>query len=179
MKKWDEKLANLSANLAELSQKAASASEDAKAARELRQEVISDRISTAKGNMVAFQERVRLSKEENKSKISSALLKAQMTVEAKVRQHKENRDRKLFEAYIDDQINYIYENFESATYLINNAQVAILEAVEAINEYEEKYGTREEDRQPEEETAAEETAEAAETEASEETASEDEAKAEA
>ena len=64
IKRWDEKLADLSANLARLSQKAADASEDAKAARELRQETITDRIGTAKGNVAAFQERIRIAGEE-------------------------------------------------------------------------------------------------------------------
>ena len=40
MKKWDERLADLSTDLARLSEKAADASEDAKTARELRQEAI-------------------------------------------------------------------------------------------------------------------------------------------
>ena len=139
MKRWDEKLASMSEKLAELSQKTAEASEEAKAARELRQEVINDRISTAKGNIVAFQERMRLEGEEKKSKFNSTLLKAQMTVEEKIRQHKEKKDRKLYERYIDDQISFIYENFETASYLISSAQLAILETIEAIDEYNEKY----------------------------------------
>ena len=140
MKKWDERLADLSTDLARLSEKAADASEDAKTARELRQEAINDRISTAKGNVVAFQERVRLAGEEKRGKISSAVLKAQMTLEEKVRQRREKKDRKLAEAYIDDQISYIFETFETASYLISNAQLAILETVEAIDEYNAKYG---------------------------------------
>ena len=51
IKRWDEKLADLSANLARLSQKAADASEDAKAARERRQETITDSIGTGKGRV--------------------------------------------------------------------------------------------------------------------------------
>ena len=181
MKRWDEKLASMSEKLAELSQKTAEASEEAKAARELRQEVINDRISTAKGNIVAFQERMRLEGEEKKSKFNSTLLKAQMTVEEKIRQHKEKKDRKLYERYIDDQISFIYENFETASYLISSAQLAILETIEAIDEYNEKYNTAEtEEENPAveaEETEAEETeaeeaeevtdAEAEETEAAE------------
>ena len=158
MKRWDERLADLSADLATLSQKASDASEEAKAARELRKEMINDRISTAKGDVVAFQERVRIAGEEERSKFSSALLKAQMTVEEKIRQRKGKKDKKLFEAYIDDQINYIYENFEAASYLISNAQLAILETVEAIDEYNAKYGEPEE--AAEEAETAEETKEA-------------------
>ena len=167
IKRWDEKLADLSSDLADLSQKAASASADAKAAREMRQEAINDRISTVKGNVAAFQERIRIAGEERKSKFSSTLLKAQMTVEEKIRQHRENRDRKQSEAYIDDQIKYIYESFESASYLISNAQLAILETVKAIDEYNEKYAEAED--APEEETGAEEPEEPAVEEAENQT----------
>ena len=160
MKKWDERLADLSTDLARLSEKAADASEDAKTARELRQEAINDRISTAKGNVVAFQERVRLAGEEKRGKISSAVLKAQMTLEEKVRQRREKKDRKLAEAYIDDQISYIFETFETASYLISNAQLAILETVEAIDEYNAKYGAVE-DIPDEEADVTEEEKEAA------------------
>ena len=144
IKRWDEKLADLSADLARLSQKAADASADAKAARQLRQETINDRIGTAKGNVAAFQERIRIAGEEKKSKLGSALLKAQMTLEEKRRQRKEAKDKKHFESYIDDQISYIYENFDSATYLIETAQLAILETLEAIDEYNAKFGAEEE-----------------------------------
>lgn len=155
IKRWDEKLADLSADLARLSQKAADASADAKAARQLRQETINDRIGTAKGNVAAFQERIRIAGEEKKSKLGSALLKAQMTLEEKRRQRKEAKDKKHFESYIDDQISYIYENFDSATYLIETAQLAILETLEAIDEYNAKFGAEEET--PEEEAARAET----------------------
>ena len=155
IKRWDEKLADLSADLARLSQKAADASADAKAARQLRQETINDRIGTAKGNVAAFQERIRIAGEEKKSKLGSALLKAQMTLEEKRRQRKEAKDKKHFESYIDDQISYIYENFDSATYLIETAQLAILETLEAIDEYNAKFGAEEET--PEEEAAKAET----------------------
>ena len=166
MKKWDEKLADLSTNLAQLSQKAADASADAKTARELRQDAIDDRISTARGNVVAFQERMRIANEEKKSRLGSALLKAQMTLEERIRQRREKKDQKHFEKYIDDQISYIYENFDTASYLIENAQLAILETVEAIDEYNVKYAAAED--APEEE-AAEETEDAPEEEAAEET----------
>ena len=170
MKKWDEKLADLSSDLARLSEKAADASADAKAARELRQETINDKISTARGNVVAFQERMRIANDERKSKFSSNLLKAQMTIEEKIRQRKERKDKRLLETYIDDQISYIYENFETASYLISNAQLAILETVEAIDEYNAKYIAAEE-------TPAEEAAEEEETQAEEETEAEAEEEA--
>ena len=51
----DERLSNLSVKLADLSQKAATASEDARIYKELRKEAIEDRINTAKGNVAAMQ----------------------------------------------------------------------------------------------------------------------------
>ncbi len=145
MKKWDETLADLSEDLAKLSRKTAEASEEAKTARELKEEAIKDRISTVKGNVAAFQENARLAGEEKESKFRSAVLKAQMTVEEKITEFKEKKDKKMFEAYLDAQINYIIENYETASYLVSNAQLAILETSEAIAEFEEKYGAFDEE----------------------------------
>ncbi len=145
MKKWDEKLADLSTDLDRLSKKASDASEDAKAARELRQEAINDRIGTARGNVIAFQEKMRIAGEERKSRLFSALLKVQMTAEERARQRREEKDKRHLEKYIDEQINSISENFETASYLISDAQLAILETIKAIDEYSEKYGAGEAD----------------------------------
>ena len=169
MKRWDEKLADLSEDLAKLSEKTADASADAKAAREMRQEVVKDRISTAKGNVVALEEKIRLSGEETKGKLGGAVLAAKMAIREKHRQRKEKRDKKLLEAYIDDQIGLVYESFEAASYLISEAQLAMLQAVEAIDEYNEKYGDGAEDAEDVSEEAedAEEAEEAEETEEAE------------
>ena len=105
----DERLANLSAKLAELSQKAAEASEDAKAYRELRKEVVEEKISTAKGNLAALQENARIAGEEREGRIRSALLKARMTMKAKHEDHRDARDKKRLERFIDDEILYILD----------------------------------------------------------------------
>ena len=139
-KKWDEKLSEASVKLDELSKKAAAASEEAKAARELKEESIKDRISTAKGNVAAFQDKVERTTEENKSKLSSSLIKAQMTIEAKIAEKKAARDQKHFEAYVEDQVDYIYDCFDLASYLIANAELALLETLDAAAEFEAKYG---------------------------------------
>ncbi len=140
-KKWDEKLADVSVRLEELSKKAADASEDAKAARELRDEAIQEKISDVKGDVVALQENMRIDAEENKSKLRTALLKAQMTIRAKIEDHREEKDKKLFEAYLDNQVDYIYDCFDMAAYLIANAELAILETLDAVDEYDKKYGS--------------------------------------
>ena len=59
-KTWDERLSDLSEKLAELSRKTADVSEDAKVYRELRKEMIADRISTLKGDVAAMQENARI-----------------------------------------------------------------------------------------------------------------------
>ena len=69
-KKWEEKLAALSRNLDELSKKTETAAEDAKAAWELREDIIQEKISDTKSDIAAMQENLRIADEENKSKLS-------------------------------------------------------------------------------------------------------------
>ena len=139
-KKWDEKLSDLSVKLAELSKKAADASEDAKAYRELQQEAIQNKISTVKGNVAAMQENARIAEEEREGKIKSALLKARMTVKAKHEDYVNARDKKLLENYMDDQLLYIMDCYDSAALIIADAQLSILEFANALQEYEERFG---------------------------------------
>ena len=140
-KTWDERLAELSVKLGELSKKASDASEDAKVYRELRKEAIQDKISTVKGNVAAMQENARLAEEEQKGKIKSALLKARMTVQAKHEDRKDARDKKRMEYYIDEEINYILDCYDAAAFLISDAELSILEVADALKEYEERFGT--------------------------------------
>ena len=139
-KTWDKKLSDLSIKLADLSRKTAEASEDAKAYRELRQEAIQDKISTVKGNVAAMQENARIAEEEREGKIKSALLKARMTVKAKHEDHVNARDKRLLENYMDDTILYIMDCYDSAALIIADAQLAILEFADALQEYEERFG---------------------------------------
>jgi len=140
MKTFDEKLASLSAKLDELSKKAADASEEAKAYRELRKEVIQDRISTAKGNVAAMKENVRMAGEEKEVKFKSALLKVQMTAKAKHEDFKDARDKRRLEAFIDGQIGYIFDCYDAAAFLIADAELSVLEVAGALMEYEERFG---------------------------------------
>ena len=139
-KTWDEKLSNLSVKLAELSKKAADASMDAKAYRELKEEAIQDKIATVKGNVAAMQENARIAEEERQGKIRSALLKARMTVKAKHEDHVNARDKRHLENYLDDQILYILECYDAAALLVADAELAVLEVAEALQEYEERFG---------------------------------------
>ena len=137
----DERLAELSVKLGELSKKASDASEDAKVYRELRKEAIQDKISTVKGDVAAMQENARLAEEEQKGKIKSALLKARMTVQAKHEDRKDARDKKRMEFYIDEEINYILDCYDAAAFLISDAELSILEVADALKEYEERFGS--------------------------------------
>ena len=140
-KTWDERLAELSVKLGELSKKASDASEDAKVYRELRKEAIQDKISTVKGDVAAMQENARIAEEEQKGKIKSALLKARMTVQAKHEDRKDARDKKRMEFYIDEEINYILDCYDAAAFLISDAELSILEVADALKEYEERFGS--------------------------------------
>ena len=136
MKKVDEKLAKVSEDLASLSEKAALAADEAK----LQEAIVEDKIAEAKGNVAAMEENIRIAKEEKESKLTSALLKAKMDVKAKIEDGKAAIDAKMMERYIDSQIDYIFECYDAALYLITNARLAILETLEAAAEYDEKYG---------------------------------------
>ena len=139
-KKWDEKLTDLSIKLADLSKKTADASEDAKAYRELRQEVIQDKISNVKGDVAAMQENARIAEEESEGKIKGALLKARMTVKAKHEDYVNARDKRLLENYMDDKMLYILDCYDSAALMIADAQLSILEFADALQEYDERFG---------------------------------------
>ena len=139
-KTWDEKLSDLSVKLAELSKKTEDAAEDAKVYRELKQEAIQEKISTVKGNVAAMQENARIAEEEREGKIKSALIKARMTVKAKHEDYVNARDKKLLENYMDDQILYIMDCYDSAALIIADAQLSILEFANALQEYEERFG---------------------------------------
>lgn len=140
MNKIDERLAKLSEKLSEMSDKAAFASIEAKAAREERAEKREDQIATVKGDVAAFQENVRLQEEEEKNRLASALLKIQMTIESKIKERKASKDQFMMQLYVADQLDYIDECFALAAYLIENGQLAMYETMEAIKEYEAKYG---------------------------------------
>ena len=137
---WDERLANLSVKLDELSKKAATASEDAKVYRELRKETIQERITTARGNIAAMQENARIDKEEREGKIRSALLKVRMTAKAKHEDRIEARDKRRLEKSIDEGINYILDCYDTAAFLIADAELSIFEVADAMQEYEERFG---------------------------------------
>ena len=145
-KVWNEKLSNLSEKLDDLSKKAAEAADDVKTYHELLQDVIDEKISTAKGNVAAMQENARLAGEEHKSKIRSEILKIRMTAKAKAEDFKDTLDKKRLERFIDDRINYVLDCYDAAALLIVDAELSILEVAKALNEYDARFGS---DAEPE------------------------------
>ena len=145
-KAWNEKLNNLGDKLDDLSKKAAEAADDAKTYHELLQDVIDEKISTAKGNVAAMQENARLAGEEHKSKIRSEILKIRMTAKAKAEDFKDTLDKKRLERFIDDRINYVLDCYDAAALLIVDAELSILEVAKALNEYDARFGS---DAEPE------------------------------
>ena len=143
---WDEKLNNLSVKLDDLSKKAAEAADDAKAYHELMQDAIDEKISTVKGNVAAMQENARLAGEERQGKIRSEILKIRMTAKAKAEDFKGARDKKRLERFIDDRINYVLDCYDAAALLIIDAELSILEAAKALQEYDARFGS---DAEPE------------------------------
>ena len=139
-KVWNEKLSNLSEKLDDLSKKAAEAADDAKTYHELLQDVIDEKISTAKGNVIAMQETARLAGEKHQSKIRSEILKLRMTAKAKAEDYKDARDKKRLERFIDDRINYVLDCYDAAALLIIDAELSILEAAKALQEYDARFG---------------------------------------
>lgn len=144
MKTYAEKLSELSVKLADLSNKAAVASEDARIGHELRKEAIQEKINAAKGSVVNLQEDVRNAGEEREGKMRTALLKAKMTIKAKNEDRKDARDKKHLENFMDDEILYILECYDAAAYLIAEAELSVLEVAEAMKEYEERFVSKEE-----------------------------------
>ena len=138
--KWKEKFEGFDKAIAELNSKAEALKGDAQAARELQKEVIEDKIGTLKGNVEATKENIRLKDEKNKGKLCSSLLKTQMTIEAKLDELRDKKDRKMLEKFIEQRADYIDDCFLTAVYMIEEAQVALLEAVVAASEYTERFG---------------------------------------
>ena len=138
-----ERLAQTQAKSEEIKTKISSTVGDAQAAVELTKEVLDDRIAELKGNINANAENARLAAEKGKSKFNSALLKAQMSIEAardNIAEKKEARDKEAQERRIIDLLDYADNCQELALALAAESNLAILEAAAEAAEYAEKYG---------------------------------------
>ena len=136
-KNWEESLKSLGAKLDELSAKANEAAETAKAAQQEKKEELDAKLRDARGDFVAFQERVREANERGQSKLFSELLKTRMTLEAKVQDAK---DKKRLERFIATEVAHVADCYDAALFLIAEAKLAALEALSAAVEYKDRFG---------------------------------------
>lgn len=77
------------------------------------------------------------------NQIKSELLKAQMNFKVtkqNMQERKEARDKEKLSKYIDDELEYADQSIALAFLAVEEAKVAFLNAVEAQQEYDEKYG---------------------------------------
>ena len=138
-KSYDERLAELNKNLEELNVKFTDACGDAKAAVELGQEVVQEKLKDAKGDLVASKEKIRVAGEEGKNHLASMLIKAQMKIEAGLEDFKTEYDKKKLEKYIDGNLEYLEDIYVTINFLLEEAEVTTLETIEALDIYKEKY----------------------------------------
>ena len=106
-------------------------------------DAIDAKIDDAKSALAAAKENARIISERGKSKFSSALIKAQMELNVakeNIAEKKEARDKEKLSKYIDDELKYADQSIALAFLAVEDAKVAFLNAVEAQQEYDEKYG---------------------------------------
>lgn len=104
---------------------------------------IDEMASETKSNINAAKENFRVFSEKAKSKASSELLKAQMNIDVakeELAAKKEVYDKASLENYIEEVIEYASACAELSILAAEEAKLATLEAVQAQNEYDEKYG---------------------------------------
>ena len=128
--------------------------------------MIDDQMDTIEGDVEAAKENARLSKEKRDSKINSLKLKAQMKSEAKkekIAKKREEKDKVAQEMYILDLLEYAESCEQVAFAAAIEADLALLEAAEAAQDYIDKYGeivlpdeAADEEAAPAEEAPAEE-----------------------
>ena len=107
------------------------------------QEGTAEQVSNAKAHAAAVENNVELVKERRDEKRNSVKLHAQMSVEnakAKVDAHKKAVDKAAMEAYIIDVLDYAECCEELAFAWALEAEYAVNDALEVIDEYNAKYG---------------------------------------
>lgn len=160
-----ERLAQSQAKMDELKDRVAKASDKAKAARQMRREEIEaemaeidkaieeldkaidaqieDDIATFEGDIAAAETNRAIAKERRESKKNTALLKAQMRVNAakdRIAEKKAERDRNAHEKRIANLLDYADRCQETAIAYALEAEANIFAAASETADYLEKYG---------------------------------------
>ncbi len=136
MEEFNEKMKKLKSKIKDETDTAIIAGMEAK-------DTLSAKMEDAKSGLEAAKEQCRIASERGKGKISSELLKAQMNFKVakeNIQERKEAHDKDKLSKYIDNQLEYAEQSVTLALLAAEEAKVAFLEAVEAQQEYDEKYG---------------------------------------
>ena len=137
------KMDALNAKMKDLGEKTKDAVDTAKIKGMYAKDKIDEMASETKSNINAAKENFRVFSEKAKSKASSELLKAQMNIDVakeELAAKKEAYDKASLENYIEEVIEYASACAELSILAAEEAKLATLEAVQAQNEYDEKYG---------------------------------------
>ncbi len=141
-----EKMELLNVKMKELGEKTKDAVDTAKIKGMYAKDQINEMASETKSNINAAKENLRIFSEKAKSKASSELLKAQMNIDVakeELAAKKEAHDKASLENYIEEMAEYASACAELSILAAEEAKLATLEAVQAQNEYDEKYGNEE------------------------------------
>ena len=136
------KMDALNAKMKDLGEKTKDAVDTVKIKGMYAKDKIDEMASETKSNINAAKENFRVFSEKAKSKASSELLKAQMNIDVakeELAAKKEAYDKASLENYIEEVIEYASACAELSILAAEEAKLATLEAVQAQNEYDEKY----------------------------------------
>ena len=129
----------------ELSRRAEEAKLNAEIAHEEDAEKLRSDLETAKGNLAAARENLRINSEKSKSRFGAEALKAQMLM-AKLREdrsaEKTERTRAKAQKAVEEAEDYAAQSISIALLSIDEATCAVLEAIDARLSYEEEYGEK-------------------------------------
>ena len=110
-------------------------------------EAVKDAVDTAQGQVNHWGEKSREFVDDSKSKLSSALIKAQMTIRAQKEELEDRIAKKRYENARDkakdeaeDAAEYAEAAMEFAMMALDEAKLAFLTAVEKQMDYDEVYG---------------------------------------
>lgn len=140
------KLDELNIKMKELGDKTKDAAETAQIKGMYAKDKLDEMLVETKGHLNAARENYKLLSDRVKSKASSELLKAQMNIDVakeEIAAKKEAKDKESLENYIEDITEYASACVELSLLAAEEARLAVLEAMEAEKEYEEKYGENE------------------------------------
>lgn len=140
------KLDELNMKMKELGDKTKDAAETAQIKGMYAKDKLDEMLVETKGHLNAARENYKLLSDRVKSKASSELLKAQMNIDVakeEIANKKEAKDKESLESYIEDITEYASACVELSLLAAEEARLAVLEAMEAEKEYEEKYGENE------------------------------------